>query len=84
MAEDGANARGGWRKEDYRNERNINYTIHEEIVLNVAGTLQYARRYTPAKMKSTISKTARSCYAQPLIGNALGEFFPLQCYTRLL
>jgi len=53
MAEDGANVRGGWRKEDYRNERNINYTIHEEIVLNVAGILQCARRYTPAEMKST-------------------------------
>jgi len=53
MMEDVANVRDGWRKEDYRNEGNINHTMHEEIVLNVAGTSQCARRYTPAEMKST-------------------------------
>jgi hypothetical protein len=46
MVEDVANVRGRWRKEDYRNEGNINHTIHEEIALNVAGISMHQEVYT--------------------------------------
>jgi hypothetical protein len=37
MLEDVTNTRGVWRKGDYKNEGNISHTIHEGIVLNIAG-----------------------------------------------